>query len=833
MSLSAITFTVVDGGLGILPPDTGNLQVSIGCCSAGVPGTFYALGSLQSVTKYLGWGPLAEAVAFKMKVGATVQYAYVLPQTNAGALSAVSKFGTGYGVFTIASAPSQTITVVCTTAGALGTAAFTFALGAGTPSAPVVSASGWSSGYTVPGTSTSLAFNVGGGNPAIGDTFTISATGTVTNAGSMVITQVSQPFDQYEANVQIVRGGTFGSAQFRWALDYRTAPDGTDISNYSAPIIIPSAGKYAIPNSGIALTFAQPTVLVKITTGGALGTMQFDVNVAGGGYTGSPVTSNASASTSYAVAGTNTSIVFGTGVYVLNDVWTVSSVGGVTHSTGAGPGSVTQTSASFVLGDNSTFLSAPPSGSNTDVQAAGTALIADQTHQWSVAQIVGVPVSAGAAAAAEVYGDAFATAGFNAYRFFRVLSECPTVGSIVINTSLPIYDTADTDSVCSAAFASTLSTQGRTWVGAGDFDCVSPLTGRFQRRNAIWQDAARIGITPPKDDPGKTANGSLSFCRALYRDEAQVPALDAARLVTLRTYQGRTGFYITASPTMALVTSDFAQAPNCRVMDRACTVTYAALFPYLRTDVPVDISTGFIQEGWAQRIEGIVNGQLDAALLATAQVSGGGGPNGQFATISRNTNIISTGLLPWTVSIVPVGYAYNGGFHRVHQPRHRGGGVRSDPVADPILYPLIDGVRYSWASVKLTIGALQYLGCKSVNVNEKTDPAKIHGTGQNIIGTTAGMYDADGDIEFYQAEADQIVSSLGTGWMNKAVKVQVQYADDGQPIRTKVLSVRLTGRTQGGSEGSEASTSKFTMFFLAPVLDNGIAGVKPIRSILD
>lgn len=145
-------------------------------------------------------------------------------------------------------------------------------------------------------------------------------------------------------------------------------------------------------------------------------------------------------------------------------------------------------------------------------------------------------------------------------------------------------------------------------------------------------------------------------------------------------------------------------------------------------------------------------------------------------------------------------------------------------------YPLIDGNRYSWASVKISFGAATFIGVKSINMNEKVDPAKIHGTGQNIIGATAGMYDADGDVEVYQEEADQIISSLGTGWGNKRVTIQVQYIDDPQPTRTKKLTVRLTGRTQGGSEGNEAMTSKFTMFFLAPIEDNGITMVNPIQA---
>src|SRR4051812_13126590 len=137
MALSQVTLTVVDGGLGILPPDTGNLQVAMGCCSRGSPGTLYALGSIGAITTYLGYGPLAEAVALKMASGATIQYAYVLPQTNTGSLSAVTHYGTGYGVFTVSRGPNATITMTCTTAGAFATAAFTFPIGSAPAGGPL------------------------------------------------------------------------------------------------------------------------------------------------------------------------------------------------------------------------------------------------------------------------------------------------------------------------------------------------------------------------------------------------------------------------------------------------------------------------------------------------------------------------------------------------------------------------------------------------------------------------------------------------------------------------------------------------------------------------
>lgn len=145
-------------------------------------------------------------------------------------------------------------------------------------------------------------------------------------------------------------------------------------------------------------------------------------------------------------------------------------------------------------------------------------------------------------------------------------------------------------------------------------------------------------------------------------------------------------------------------------------------------------------------------------------------------------------------------------------------------------FPIINGVRHSWASVIVNIGASQFLGCKSVNYSDGVDPATLHGTGQNILGTTAGPYSATGDIEFYFAEAMLIIQALGNGWTDIPLTVQVQYAAAGLPTQTHKLPVRFTKLDEGGTEGAEGLTGKFTMTFLDSIDRNGVKAVRPINA---
>lgn len=264
MTIPSATLTIQDGSLGIAPASSDNVAVVVGVCSKGTPATVY--GGFRDITQLVaacGYGPAVEAAALLILAGALVYVVAVTP-TYDGAASTVTFTGSGAGrVSTPSFAPREQITAVCTAAGALGTAAFTFALGTGAASAPVTSAAGWSStGYYVIGTMTKLVWTAGDGFD-VGDTFTVSTVGVVTqsvNAGAatgVLNTQTSQPFDDYTIRVEVRATGSPGTGTFKYTLDYFLDEGGNDLSTWSPDIIIPSGFKYAIPYTGVFLTFSN------------------------------------------------------------------------------------------------------------------------------------------------------------------------------------------------------------------------------------------------------------------------------------------------------------------------------------------------------------------------------------------------------------------------------------------------------------------------------------------------------------------------------------------------------------------------------------------------
>jgi hypothetical protein len=254
MSLPGVTLNVLDGSLGLQPGSNQQVLLWLGCSLAGTPNTLYSFGDTGTSGGTLVGGELAEAVGYSLNVAPGLAMAMPLPPTTQGGVGSVSHVGTGAGAIAVTIAPHVAITITCSTSGTLGTAAFTFQLGSGAVSAPVVSVSGWSStGYRVPGTYCTVVFTAGSyvGSGTV-DIYSISTLGAITHpqgAGPAVPTITCSPVDYYSPVITITTGGAVGTAVFTYALD------GVNMSQN-----IVTASSYAIPNTGLVLAFSSTFV---------------------------------------------------------------------------------------------------------------------------------------------------------------------------------------------------------------------------------------------------------------------------------------------------------------------------------------------------------------------------------------------------------------------------------------------------------------------------------------------------------------------------------------------------------------------------------------------
>jgi hypothetical protein len=368
-------------------------------------------------------------------------------------------------------------------------------------------------------------------------------------------------------------------------------------------------------------------VAVRITTGGARGTAQFSYALGyhedSQGAVQGNFSSPALTAASFVIPGSGIVLAFSSDTYVLNDLYTTMCV--------------------------------PPSSSVGSVETAINALTADP-NQWEAVHVVGTPSSTANAVTLEAGVDGLMQAAAVNQQYLFAVVENPTLGTLTCPSGTIVVDTADTDSVVAAAWAAVASTDGRVTACAGDALMSSPLTGLALRRNCAWAYTARLGASKLSEHPGKIKLGPVPNIISLYRDEFATPALDIARIVTMRTWQGRGGYYFTRGRTLATATSDYSRVMNVRVVDRAATIAVAAFTDFACDDFRADPKTGFIDERDAQLIESSVTGQLQAALMGS-QGSSNDEVSDIRATLSRDDNLASTTTLSANITIVTKLYA--------------------------------------------------------------------------------------------------------------------------------------------------------------------------------
>lgn len=347
-------------------------------------------------------------------------------------------------------------------------------------------------------------------------------------------------------------------------------------------------------------------VKVEITKAGTLGAAEFKYTLDGGDNYSAVIAVPGGGS--YVVPNTNLTLTF---------------------TAGAGP-------VFFAVGDVFAFNCTAPGYSSTDVNNALDALRTTYaSSRFGFVHLVGAASTVAGAATIAAAVDVKMAAEENVFRYLFCIVECPD----------------DTDANTISGFTSFSST--RVCVAAGFCELVA--NGKSMKRNVAWPVAARIAAQDIRRDVARTRQdregGPLKGVTKLYRNEFVTEGLDSARFITLRTYAGKNGFFVTNGRTMANGSSDYQFLQFRRLMDRACTINYAELFNFLNDDAVRITPAGTIVEADARSIETKVNAALAADLTSKDRVSA------TSVTVTRDNNILSTQTLKTKVRIRPKGYA--------------------------------------------------------------------------------------------------------------------------------------------------------------------------------
>lgn len=96
-------------------------------------------------------------------------------------------------------------------------------------------------------------------------------------------------------------------------------------------------------------------------------------------------------------------------------------------------------------------------------------------------------------------------------------------------------------------------------------------------------------------------------------------------------------------------------------------------------------------------------------------------------------------------------------------------------------YPLVNGVRHSWAGVTIELNGLTYGGVTSINYEALLDGQPVRGAGPLVIGHTTGQASWTGDFEMLLEEwnALQLTLSSAQGFMSTFFNVRIAYSNEG------------------------------------------------------
>lgn len=251
MSLPDVVMQIQDGALGQVPASVANAMSKIGVCSQGIVGQMYSFSDISGAQAALGQGPLVDAIAHTLTVAGGPVYAIPVNPTTYGTNGSVTHTGPGTGTVTPSVATARSIAVKIVLGGVNGTATFQVSI-AGGAYGSVIATTGGTFAYQIPGTMTTVTLAAAQTWVAL-DVYTLNTDGTVVLVGSgpasSNVTHTDSPLDAYSIIVTITTTGGLGAGVFTYSLDGGNST--------SSQIAVPSgAGKYAIPNTGVVLTFA-------------------------------------------------------------------------------------------------------------------------------------------------------------------------------------------------------------------------------------------------------------------------------------------------------------------------------------------------------------------------------------------------------------------------------------------------------------------------------------------------------------------------------------------------------------------------------------------------
>lgn len=459
--------------------------------------------------------------------------------------------------------------------------------------------------------------------------------------------------------IKMTQSGVRGKGRFVYTCD--DFPGALDAERtYSEELAVPAGGSFLVPNLGITASFAAQT-MGAVTQSGAgpavtlTGTpnddydLRIEVDLAG---------ALATATFRWSIDGGAT--------WVLEDVVTAATVALTNGSTIVTGLTANFAAGTYVLGetyDASTVCYVAGEEYYVDVRcAAWTAadlaecIAAIKNDSWRF--LVGITSTNTGDATAHALLDTALQTHLNAlanesiYRRGMLATE---------HEGVPASEAADQALAATVVAAQASVSAKRCLLAYGSVRRASakPFSGfAFPVTHSVDVFAAQAVRSLASTDLKRVRSGALPGVVKIFHDELRTPTgLDTAKISTVRSWRGKTGFYITQGRLKSDVGSDFKLWPHGILMDIACETAHEGNIDFIGSGFRLN-ANGTMDDRDASAWEQSVATKLQARLMGEQNAEGFQGHVSRvFYQISRTHNVASTSVVLYTVGIRPLGYA--------------------------------------------------------------------------------------------------------------------------------------------------------------------------------
>ncbi|WP_407540465.1 hypothetical protein Q0M94_03440 [Deinococcus radiomollis] len=144
-------------------------------------------------------------------------------------------------------------------------------------------------------------------------------------------------------------------------------------------------------------------------------------------------------------------------------------------------------------------------------------------------------------------------------------------------------------------------------------------------------------------------------------------------------------------------------------------------------------------------------------------------------------------------------------------------------------FPLVNGFRYSFASIELNIKAKRIPVFKSINYSSDKAPGEVRGNHAQLVGRTRGDLKDTCSLELYEEEFNDVIVALGNGFMDQTFDIVVSYAEEGQKtITDKIFGCIFSKVDKSHTQGVDGLIVKIDLH----VMRIDLNGKTPLKKML-